>query len=144
LLLEQLAHQPQRRPAVASALDQHVEDFALVVDGPPEVHPLERAHRVLEDHYEAVARPLAAALGIEMPRLRICPMQKRWGSHTRSGRVLLNEALITARRDCIDYVVVHELCHVVEPNHSPNFLRLLRRFMPDWERRKELLERSTV
>src|SRR6516164_929092 len=36
LLLEQLAHQPQRRPAVASALDQHVEDLALVVDGPPE------------------------------------------------------------------------------------------------------------
>src|SRR6516164_6096236 len=40
LLLEQLAHQPQRRPAVASALNQHVEDLALVVDGPPEVHPL--------------------------------------------------------------------------------------------------------
>jgi hypothetical protein len=40
LLLEQLAHQPQRRPAVASALHQHVEDLALVVDGPPEVHPL--------------------------------------------------------------------------------------------------------
>jgi len=40
LLLEQLAHQPQRRPAVASALDQHVEDLALVADGAPEVHPL--------------------------------------------------------------------------------------------------------
>jgi len=40
LLLEQLAHQPQRRPAVASVLNQHVEDLALVVDGPPEVHPL--------------------------------------------------------------------------------------------------------
>jgi len=40
LLLEQLAHQPQRRPTVAPALDQHVEDFALVVDGPPQIHPL--------------------------------------------------------------------------------------------------------
>ena len=40
LLLEQLAHQPQRRPAIAPALDQHVQDLALVIDGAPEVHPL--------------------------------------------------------------------------------------------------------
>ncbi len=40
LLSEKLAHQPQRRPAVAAALDQHVEDLALVIDGPPEVHSL--------------------------------------------------------------------------------------------------------
>jgi hypothetical protein len=40
LLLEQLAHQPQRRPGVASALDQHVEDLALAVDGPLQIHPL--------------------------------------------------------------------------------------------------------
>jgi predicted metal-dependent hydrolase len=104
----------------------------------------ERAHRVLQQRFEVVARPLAAALGIKTPPLRICPMHKRWGSHTPSGRVLLNDGLIAARRDCIDYVVVHELCHVVEPNHSAGFLRLLRRFMPDWERRKELLERSTA
>ena len=40
LLFEKLAHQPQRRPAVAATLDQHVEDLALVIDGTPEVHPL--------------------------------------------------------------------------------------------------------
>jgi len=74
----------------------------------------------------------------------ICPMKKRRGSHTPAGRILLNDALIAARRDCIDYVIAHELCHVVEPNHSPRFFRLLRRFMPDWERRKDLLERSTA
>lgn len=104
----------------------------------------ERAHRVLRERFNVAAGTLAAALGIKTPPLRICPMQKRWGSHTPSGLVLLNDALIAARRDCIDYVVVHELCHVVEPNHSPSFLRLLCRFMPDWERRKELLERSTA
>jgi predicted metal-dependent hydrolase len=64
--------------------------------------------------------------------------------HTPSGLILLNDSLVAARRECIDYVIVHELCHVVEPNHSPRFLRLLRRFMPDWERRKEILERSTA
>jgi predicted metal-dependent hydrolase len=104
----------------------------------------ERAHRVLKARFKAVVSPLTVALGIEVPSLEICSMQKRWGSRTLSGRVLLNGSLIAARRDCIDYVIVHELCHFIEPNHSPRFLRLLRHFMPDWERRKELLERSTA
>jgi len=44
LLLEQLAHQPQRRPGVASALNQHIENLALVVDGTPQIHPLAGAY----------------------------------------------------------------------------------------------------
>ncbi len=103
----------------------------------------QRAREVLRERYEA-ARPTMAALGIAPPPLVVCPMKRRWGSHTPSGRILLNDVLIAARRDCIDYVIVHELCHVVEPNHSPQFFRLLRRLMPDWERRKDLLERSML
>lgn len=103
----------------------------------------QRAREILRERYGEAA-PMAAVLGLKLPPLIICPMKKRWGSHTPSGRILLNDALVAARRDCIDYVIAHELCHVVEPNHSPKFFRLLRRFMPDWERRKDLLERSTV
>jgi predicted metal-dependent hydrolase len=103
----------------------------------------QRAKEVLRAHYEA-ARPIMAALGISPPPLRICPMKKRWGSHTPSGQILLNDLLVAARRDCIDYVIVHELCHVVEPKHSPRFFNLLCRLMPDWKRRKELLERSMI
>jgi len=60
LLLEQLAHQPQRRPSVASALDQHVEDLALMVDGTPEIHPLagDPHHHLVE--MPAIARPRTA------------------------------------------------------------------------------------
>lgn len=103
----------------------------------------ERAREVLKERYDE-ARPTMAALGIEPPPLTIRPMRKRWGSHTSSGRILLNDMLVAARRDCIDYVIVHELCHVIEPNHSPRFFRLLNRLMPDWERRKDLLERSML
>lgn len=102
-----------------------------------------RAHKVLRERYEA-AEPVAAALGIRRPRLMICPMRRRWGSHTPTGRILLNDRLVGARKDCIDYVIVHELCHVVEPSHSMRFFGLLRRHMPDWERRKELLEQSML
>lgn len=72
------------------------------------------------------------------------PMLKRWGSHTPSGRIVLNIRLISVRRECIDYVILHEICHVIEPNHSHRFFLLLRRSMPDRERRKEMLERSSV
>lgn len=103
----------------------------------------QRANDVLRERYEAAAT-VAARLGIPQPKLTIRSMQKRWGSHTTSGRIILNDRLIAARRDCIDYVIVHEICHCVEPNHSPRFFRLLRRFLPDWQQRKEMLERSTV
>jgi predicted metal-dependent hydrolase len=103
----------------------------------------QRAGVVLRERYEAAAT-ITARLGIPQPRLMIRSMQKRWGSHTPSGRIILNDRLIAARRECIDYVIVHEICHVVVPNHSPRFFRLLRRFMPDWEQRKEMLERSAV
>jgi predicted metal-dependent hydrolase len=102
-----------------------------------------RANVILHERFEAAA-PVMAALGIRRPTLRIMVMKKRWGSHTKSGSILLNESLIIARREGIDYVIVHELCHVVEPNHSTRFFRLLRRLMPDWERRKDRLERSTI
>ena len=55
LLLEQLAHQPQRRPGVAPALDQQVEDLALVVDGTPQIHPLAG-----DPHYHFVQMPAVA------------------------------------------------------------------------------------
>jgi hypothetical protein len=55
LLLEQLAHQPQRRPTIAPALNQHVEDLALVIDGAPQIHPLAR-----DPYYHLVEVPAIA------------------------------------------------------------------------------------
>jgi predicted metal-dependent hydrolase len=102
-----------------------------------------RANVILRQRFEATVS-FRAALGARRPTLRILAMKRRWGSFTGSGNILLNELLVTAPRQCIDYVIVHELCHAAVPNHSPRFFQLLRRFMPDWEARKELLERSTV
>ena len=76
------------------------------------------------------------------PQLAIRSMKKRWGSCTHSGRIVLNAELIRAPRRCIEYVVAHELCHLLVPSHSSQFTRLLASVIPDWKRRKELLERS--
>jgi predicted metal-dependent hydrolase len=61
------------------------------------------------------------------------------------GRVLgLNLDLIRAPIECIDYVIVHELCHLKFPNHGPKFWDLLERVMPDWQKRKQKLEKLTA
>lgn len=78
-------------------------------------------------------------LALPFPQLKIRKMRSRWGSCSRSAIVTLNLELIRMPMHCIDYVITHELCHLVEFNHSPHFYELQSRFIPDWkERRKEL------
>ncbi len=78
--------------------------------------------------------------GIAMPQLQIRRMAKRWGSCRATGILTLNPDLIRAPRACIDYVILHELCHLLYPNHSPQFYDLLTRVLPDWRVTKLRLE----
>jgi predicted metal-dependent hydrolase len=75
-------------------------------------------------------------LGIPLPILQIRQMISRWGSFSASGRITLNLALIKAPKECIDYVVLHELCHFKEKHHGPRFWSLMCRLMPDYEKRR--------
>jgi predicted metal-dependent hydrolase len=95
--------------------------------------------RILQ-RFHAIA-PRFVRLGREpsVPILR--SMARRWGSFSRGGRILINPDLIRAPVACIDYVITHELAHLVHPNHSPSFYDLLDTLMPDWRARKERLER---
>jgi predicted metal-dependent hydrolase len=74
------------------------------------------------------------------PKFRLRRMRKRWGSYTRRGEVLLNPELILAPTACIDYVVTHELCHLLHPHHGRTFYEFLKRVLPDWQARKRRLE----
>ena len=87
----------------------------------------------------------AARLGTRLaspPRMQLRRMPKRWGSWTRRGVIYLNPELVKTPGSCIDYVVTHELCHLVHGHHGPAFYALLSRTMPDWEQRKRRLERE--
>lgn len=75
-------------------------------------------------------------------QLIVRPLTVRWGSCTPSGRITLNRELVHHARRSIEYVIVHELCHLVEPNHTRAFWGLLERVLPDWEGRKAVLERG--
>lgn len=74
------------------------------------------------------------------PTLAIREMKKRWGSFTLNGRILLNPKLIHTPKECIDYVIVHELCHLQHKNHNSRFWKFLEEKFPKWEKTKDKLE----
>ncbi len=75
--------------------------------------------------------------------LTVRAMKTRWGSCSRDGHITLSVELIHAPRRLMDYVIVHELCHLVRLDHSPAFYFQLAQCLPDWdERRRELESRS--
>lgn len=89
--------------------------------------------------------PLVKKYGIDKPSLRIRDMETRWGSClTKKKIITLNKRLLEAPRNCIEYVVMHELCHLVHPNHSKQFYSFLTMLMPDWRERKSYLDKNAT
>jgi hypothetical protein len=100
----------------------------------------DRAETVLPERFKDACRDMQP-YGIAAPEMEVRSMKKRWGSCTPSRRVLLNPELIHAAPYGIDYVIVHELCHLKHPYHSDAFYDLLERVLPDWKQRKERLKK---
>ena len=69
----------------------------------------------------------------DQPDLHIVNMKTQWGSCSPNGRLTLNSHLVKAPGECIDYVILHELCHIAEHNHSDRFYRLMSQVMPNYQ-----------
>lgn len=67
-------------------------------------------------------------------------MPTRWGSCTIKNKLIINPKLIQTPKRCIEYVIMHELCHTIHKHHNRNFFNLLTLMMPDWEKRKIKLD----
>ena len=78
-------------------------------------------------------------VGVETNSYKVKEFQSRWGSCTPSGRVDFNWKIIMAPNRVVDYVVVHELCHLKQHDHSPQFWKLVESIMPDYAESKEWL-----
>lgn len=89
--------------------------------------------------------PIFQKYGVTMPTLRIREMETRWGSClVKKGIITLNKRLLEAPRNCIEYVVMHEFCHFIHPNHSKHFYDFLTMLMPDWRERKVILDHNAT
>lgn len=89
--------------------------------------------------------PVFHKYGVPPSVLRIRDMDTRWGSCLpKKGIITLNKRLLEAPRNCIEYVVMHEFCHFIHPNHSKHFYTFLSMLMPDWKERKKTLDANSA
>lgn len=117
--------QPENRMETKRLLDQWYAD---------------KARAKFIERIEACLQRFPRPASVTPSRVTIRYMRKRWGSMSDGKRLLLNLRLVQAPVDAIDYVITHELCHALQPSHSPAFFRMMGRIMHDWPRRKIRLE----
>jgi len=93
--------------------------------------------------FKSIAQPFIEQFkkyNVEPASIVLRSMPTRWGSCTPRGKIILNPELIKAPKGCIEYVIIHELCHLVYHSHNQKFIDLQTKEMPDWEKWKNKLE----
>ena len=91
----------------------------------------EKANLIFAERLDLVLPKASWVMGT--PSFRLIAMKKQWGSCSSKGNLIINPHLIRAPKECIDYVILHELCHLKEHNHSERFWRLLTQVMPNYK-----------
>lgn len=115
-------------------------------------HQEEPIRRAIENWYRDKAKErirerisyYQSQFDIKPQRVMIKDQQKRWGSCTKDQQLFFNWKCIMAPSPVLDYIVVHEMCHMVYMNHSKEFWSLLKRVLPDYEQRKEWLKNNGI
>ena len=74
--------------------------------------------------------------------IKVKNYKSRWGSCDKKGRLTFNWHLIKAPHSIVDYVVIHELCHMVQPNHSPKFWHEVEKYDPSYKDHKKWLKEN--
>lgn len=111
-----------------------------------------RKHKMITNYFDEQSKlhfskilldalPIFSKYGVILPELRIRNMETQWGSCLPKKQIItLNKKLIEVPKNCIEYVVLHEYCHFIHPNHSKHFYNFISMLMPDWKERKKTLE----
>lgn len=93
-------------------------------------------------YLKARAAELAEKYGFNLQKVTVRSQQTRWGSCTSVGNLSFNYRLMKFRKEVIDYVIIHELCHLKEMNHSPRFWKLVEDVCPRYKQLKQELKKA--
>jgi predicted metal-dependent hydrolase len=118
-------------------------DTLIVAAHPDRLHAAIEAwyRRAARHHFAARVAHYAPQVGRAPRALSIRAQRSRWGSCSSRGALSFNWRLLQAAPEILDYVVVHELCHLLVPNHSPRFWAEVARVLPDYAARRAALRR---
>jgi len=112
-----------------------------------------RRQDIVEEWYRAQLKQAVTLLlpkwepliGVKVERLFVQRMKTKWGSCTpKSGNIRLNTDLAKKPRECLEYVLVHEMVHILEPTHNARFVSLMDSFVPKWQFYREAINRLPV
>ena len=127
----------------------------LLIMTVPEIPPEETVRRMIDAWYRNQAAEIVKERsvechrmmndqGIPLPPITIRSMKTRWGSYSyRTRRITLNLNLVKTPQACLDYVIIHELCHIKVRHHGPDFWRMVSRYLPDYLKVRRALQQYT-
>jgi predicted metal-dependent hydrolase len=120
-----LLPEPTNKKQIQNLLSSFLEDILK-----------ENLYIMCSDIYERNFR----SFNVSYPEIQIRKMKARWGScHSQKSKLIFNKQLVFLPKKCIEYIIYHEFTHFIHPNHSPDFYRTLKGFLPDFcERKNEL------
>lgn len=104
---------------------------------------VEGYRRIVMEQTPPLIKHWEEVMGVKSKKLAYSNMTSRWGScNPQTGRICINIQLARYPRECLEYIVVHELCHLKERGHGPRFKALMDEHLPNWRTRRELLRRD--
>lgn len=147
------SHTIHFHPSSRAVIRVSVRELAIIVEYPetlfhtdPKVQKAARPHiqKALQKEARAYLprrlKYLSEQYGFHFERIRYGTQKGRWGSCSSSGTISLNVGLMLLEPELIDYVLVHELCHTRQMNHSEDFWKLVELHIPDYKKRRKILK----
>ncbi len=107
----------------------------------PKINPEEEQslRKAAKEYFNCKTKEYADIMGLKYGRITITSAKTRFGSCSNKGNICFSYRLMAYPEAAREYVIVHELCHLVEMNHSKKFYALVERYLPDYRERKKLL-----
>ncbi|AFZ16725.1 M48 metallopeptidase family protein [Allocoleopsis franciscana] len=92
------------------------------------------------DNLRSLVHHWASKIGVNVQQIHLRPMKTKWASMSTTGRLTLNTDLLTLPQELAEFVIVHELVHLLVPNHDKVFKSFMYAYLPDWEEREQQLQ----